>query len=360
MVTYVDRKYRFFELFDEKTGFLLRSNVMENNRETSTQPQARSFPELIDIGIMGYCHCVKKPCKESGVDCYQNANRQKPNMGLSDYIWLVNQCKGATFQVALGGAGDPNKHEDFEGILHHTRQMKIIPNLTTSGMALADSEIELIKKYCGAVAVSLYSRLTRNCEESNAENVHAISRLVEAGCTTNIHFVLSKKSISEAHKRVERGLFPKGTNAIVFLLYKPVGLGISEQMLSYTDEEYISFLRLLDSKRHTFKFGFDTCQAPALHQYCDFISSESIEACEAGRFSMYIDSELNAYPCSFSIEECRTMISLRKHSIKEAWESDVFMRFRDKAIKKCSHCDEVNCHNCPLALGINVCGKLVG
>jgi len=37
----------------------------------------------------------------------------------------INQCKNKVFQVALGGAGDPNKHEDFEKLLQESRKNEL-------------------------------------------------------------------------------------------------------------------------------------------------------------------------------------------------------------------------------------------
>ena len=56
----------------------------------------------------------------------------------------MKQATGKTFQIALGGAGDPNKHPQFEEILKSCRAYKIVPNITTSGFLMKDNEIELI------------------------------------------------------------------------------------------------------------------------------------------------------------------------------------------------------------------------
>ena len=47
----------------------------------------------------------------------------------------------------------------FGEILEACRAYRIVPNITTSGFMMMDDEIALIRKYCGAVAVSWYSRL---------------------------------------------------------------------------------------------------------------------------------------------------------------------------------------------------------
>ena len=55
MIYYKDKTYNFIEYFDETTGFLARSNILDNGIETDLEPTMRSFPELLDIGIMGHC-----------------------------------------------------------------------------------------------------------------------------------------------------------------------------------------------------------------------------------------------------------------------------------------------------------------
>ena len=123
MIYYIDRKYNFIELFNKENGTLARSNIICNGIETDEEPLLRSFPELIDIGVMGTCYAgLSGMCKKAGVDCYQNAiNKQRTNMNLEDYKNIISQCKNKVFQVALGGAGDPNKHENFEQLLKLAR-----------------------------------------------------------------------------------------------------------------------------------------------------------------------------------------------------------------------------------------------
>lgn len=358
MIYYEDKKYSFVEYFDETTGFLARSNVYRNGIETDMEPHMRSFPELLDIGIMGHCDaCSAGLCRSVGVDCYQNAAvRSRPNMTAQVYSQLVKQCKGKTFQVALGGAGDPNKHEEFEEILRLTRGNLIVPNLTTSGFALTDAEIDLIHNYCGAVAVSFYSKLDSSGLETNPLTITAIERFIEAGCTTNIHFVLGKHNIDEAIYRVRNGLFPRDINAVVFLLYKAAGQAWKENMLSLNDRRYIEFLELVDSGTSNLKIGFDSCQSPAINKFCPNIAKESIEFCDSARFSMYIDCDLKAYPCSFAHDSPAYAVDISTCSIKDAWESNQFTQFREKQCMMCPRHVNAACRECVLDIGVNMCG----
>ena len=360
MIFYKDKIYNFIECFNENNGFLLRSNILKNGVETDVVPLRRSYPELIDVGIMGTCTaCDKGICKAAGIDCYQNASLSKrPNMPLKVYKAIVEQSKGKTFQIALGGAGDPNKHESFREILELTRENLIVPNLTTSGYKLTDDEISLMKKHCGAVAVSFYSRLLPNKQESNEITISAIKRLISAGCTTNIHYVVSKNNLEEIIYRLQNDIFPDGVNACVFLLYKPVGQADCTKMPTIDDEAYKKFIDLATNKKYRFKVGFDTCQSPALRMFGKTISEESLDFCESARFSMYIDCENQAYPCSFSWMTNEYRVDLNDNTISEAWNSDQFNDFTKEQHLKCGGDNKTECRCCALDLGIRLCDKV--
>lgn len=352
MKIYIDKKYGFFELFNQNNGMLIRSNV----EDTGKDPEIRSFPELLDIGIMGSCSAGRNGiCRRAGVDCYQRGMLSKrQDMSVDAYEWILTQCTGKVFQIALGGAGDPNKHYAFQTLLEKTREYDIVPNLTTSGHLLTNNEINLINKYCGAVAVSFYSRLVDG-KEDNPQTICAIERLVEAGCLTNIHYVISTDSIDDAIERFEKNIWPRGINAIVFLLYKPVGLGIENKMIT-NDDKLKRFLTCATSTHFPFRVGFDTCFTSAL---CDIdtVDLKSIDACEAAKFSMYIDSELTAYPCSFSIDNREMGTKLNPVTILDVWNGNIFKSIRERKNVRCMQCLHKNeCRGgCGIGLPIELC-----
>lgn len=349
MIIYKDEKYNFYELFNEENGTLIRSDV------DGVDPVMRSFPELLDVGIMGHCSNGIY-CQRAGIDCYQRgAELITPHMSAEDFELIARQASGKTFQIALGGAGDPNKHPDFEEILKICRYYHIVPNITTSGFKLLDKEIALIKKYCGAVAVSWYSRLV-NARESNLGTITAVNRLVEHGCTTNIHFVVSKDTLDEAIQRLEADRFPCGINAVIFILYKPVGMGVRDKVVSSNEKRLLRFFELA-SIRHPFQIGFDTCFTPAIVHWASDVSPVSIDACEASTFSMYIDSRMNCYPCSFGIWNNKKPETLREKTLRDIWNGKQFSLFRDHMKEKCTMCSMAPlCHTgCRLGLSIDLC-----
>lgn len=356
----VDKENKFISRFNGNTGFYSRSGIitdMENfTGDTGVDPFKSCFPELIDIGIMGTCVCQFR-CT---VDCYQKSVKPdvnkgftgKPDMTLDNFKWILDQCRGKVFQVALGGAGDPDTHENFEEILEYCYSKNVVPNFTTSGISMTDYKVQLCKKYCGAVAVS---------DHGNEYTRSTVYMLINNGVKTNIHYVLSNKTIDKAI-RILNGeeQYYNGINAIVFLLYKPIGLGTEENILRTDDNRVKEFFNALDNRKCNFKVGFDSCSCSGLINYSYNYNRDSIDYCEGARFSMYISPDMYAMPCSFANQDKSWHIKLDDTcNIKDAWNSEIFEKFRNKLSTRCTSCkDRVYCGGgCPIIDSICLCNR---
>ena len=230
-----------------------------------------------------------------------------------------------------------------------TRAYDIVPNFTTSGIAFNKEKAKICKDFAGAVAVS----------EHNADyTLKAIQLLRDTGVKTNVHYVLSAESIDLAIQRL-RGNYYGNLNAVVFLLYKPIGLGKPEKVLKHDDPRLAEFFRVVDDNQCTHKIGFDSCTAPAILNHCKKVDMDSIDFCEGGRFSMYIDANMNAMPCSFGNQDKKWFVSLRDHTIEEAWNSDVFHKFRQSLRLSCGSCAEryACAGGCPICRDIVLCNR---
>lgn len=356
MIRKVDKTNNFVSWFDPNTGFYKRTGVLTQfGEETSEDPFMAEFPELIDIGIMGHClHGLSGKCRMSGVECYQHGDiSHKANMSFYEYKKIIDECRHRTFQVALGGCGDPDQHEDFENILAYTRDNDIVPNYTTSGFELTQREIKLSKEYCGAVAVSWYG---------GDYTKRAIEGLLAEGVTTNIHYVLGNNSIDKALELLENDEKLEGINALIFLMHKPVGLGSRENILKFGDSKVEEFFNLVDKKSFKFKIGFDSCTVPGLLNYTSNIDVASIDTCEAARWSMYITPDMIALPCSFDNQAQKYGVDLRNfktHMIERAWNSREFEKFREHFRTSCHGCPKraICMGGCPLMPEIVLCDK---
>jgi radical SAM protein with 4Fe4S-binding SPASM domain len=345
-----DEKYKFNTMFDMATGSYMRTGILDNDgNDTGIDPFMASFPHLLDIGIMGHCsHGLSRACSKAGIQCYQSGGLEnKPNMRLENFKDIVDQCSGKVHQFALGGRGDPDQHEDFEEILAYSRKKGIVPNITTSGFLLDKNKAEIISKYCGAAAVSWYR---------TSYTYKAIELLVAAGVYTNIHFVLGNDSIEEAIDIVETGNLPKGVKRIVFLLFKPIGMGVSDNVLKSDDPRVGKLFEIFDRPDKYSFIGYDSCSVSGLASRCSNIDPQSYDTCEGGRFSAFISSELVMTPCSFDRQE-KYGESIKDKTISEVWESKAFSSFRGKLSTACPDCIKRNIcmGGCPIVPIINLC-----
>ena len=241
-----DTKYRFKTAFNTKSGAYIRTGILdEKGKDTGEDPFMASYPHLIDVGIMGHCvHGKTGLCVKVGIECYQNGLFvEKANMSVDDFRKIAEQSRGRCNQLALGGRGDPDQHEAFEEILRISVENRLVPNYTTSGYGMNERIAKLSKKYCGAVAVSWYR---------SPYTIKAIETLLEAGVKTNVHYVLGKHTIEEAVVRLKNNDFPKGINAVIFLLHKPAGQGTVENVLDAHDPRLDEFFKLIEHP-HPFK-----------------------------------------------------------------------------------------------------------
>ena len=338
-------------MFDPVTGFYIRSGILDNGIDTGVEPFMASFPELIDIGIMGTCeHGTSGLCFQSGVQCYQSGSKiTEANMSLENFQRILAECRHKAFQVALGGRGDPDTHLDFATILAACRDNDIVPNYTTSGFRMNSEKARLSKIYCGAVAVSWHGfRYTSN----------AIQLLLDEGVKTNIHYVLSRRSLPLAIQMLSQQSFPPNINAIVFLLHKPIGLGTEEDILTINNPLLFKFFNFIDNNDFKFKIGFDSCSVPGLLTYMRNIDPTYYDACEAARWSMYISSDMRAFPCSFDKDYDGYDIS--EDSIQNAWWSERFIIFRNHLKSACPNCvqHDICLGGCPILSNIVLCKKM--
>ena len=346
----VKKDKKFISVFDDNTGMYVRSNIIEKGKDTGKEAFGASFPELIDVGIMGHCtHGHLGLCMQAGVECYQDGlHSSKPNMAIKDFKRIAEESSGKTFQFALGGAGDPDQHENFEEILKISREYNIVPNFTTSGFGMTSGLAALCEKYCGAVAVSWYrSKYT----------LDALDLLTKAGVKTNIHYVLTKNTIKEAYDRLQNDDFPSEINAIIFLIHKPVGLGRTESMITKENRIFRDLIHMIECKEWRYKIGFDSCTVPALVSNNFNIDIDSLDTCEGARWSAYISSDMKMMPCSFDNQSERWTVDLKEFSIEEAWNSTAFEMFREHLRTACPDCNKRGqcMGGCPICPEIVLC-----
>ena len=302
-------------------------------------------PELMDISITNWCD---KGC----AFCYKSSTKRGKHMALSDYKTVIDQASEmGTYQVALGG-GNPNQHPDFVEILEYTSEKGIVPNYTTNGRGLTGEILDATKKHCGAVAVSAYPPYEETAE--------TIETLVNYGIKTNVHFIIDADSVDTAIEWLsEPPDFIKKINALIFLNYKPSGRKVFEKKLLRNSSRLDEFFKLATSSERSLKVGFDACCVSGVFARTD-ANTSMVDACDAGRFSMYVSEDLTVHPCSFQSGLDDGDQLSPSTTLLEIWTRSANMQsFRDyfssDTCGGCSH--RATCMNgCPLFEKLVVCG----
>jgi len=318
-------------MFNMQTGLeILRG------KNGKPDPFSLELPLLLDIGIMGHC---KNKC----AFCYQG-HINEPNMKLEDFKKIIDEVKHHTNQVALGGRGDPNLHENFKEIVEYARKNGVIPNYTTSGINLTDQQVD-ISKLCGAVAVSDYETTT---------TYKAINKFMEAGIKTNIHIIFSKNSFDKSIK-ILHGVNPwfkrnlssrtylfdiSKLNAVIFLLFKPSGAGSNLPDMRPTEYQFKVFADLVFKPKSKFKIGMDSCLVNHVINLSTptKLQMMSIDTCEGARMSAYITPDMKLMPCSFANKDLWA-VPIRDKGLKSIWDNSrqfkAFRRMLKKEPDKC-------------------------
>jgi hypothetical protein len=251
-------------------------------------------PEIADIEISTICHGINGiPCPH----CYKSNSGIGSNMSLETFKIVFSKLPKNVTQIAFG-IGDIDSNPEMMNIFWYCRNNGVIPNVTVNGWNITDDWAAKLAEVCGAVAVSRY----------DDKNVcyNAVERLTFAGLKqVNIHQLVSKETYTnclETIKDIKTDQRLRTLNAIVFLSLKKKGRGEG-----YNTLEQDKFNSLMENCFNSqIRFGFDSCSA---HKVITFIEEhpewnqgniiQMIEPCESTLFSIYINVNGRAFPCSF-------------------------------------------------------------
>lgn len=209
------------------------------------------------------------------------------------------------------------------------------------------------KEYCGAVAVSAY--------KPYSETEQTVSLLREYKIRTNIHYILDSKSVDNAIDWLKSPPeFLSDINAIIFLNYKPSGRKVFEQRLLRHSPRVQEFFDLATSEDAQLKVGFDSCCVSGVFARTK-TNTSMVDACDAGRFSLFVSEDMKVYPCSFQTGLKEGDQLTEQNTIKDIWLNSENMKgFRDYfSSNRCSGCSfQKTCKNgCPIFDELVVCGN---
>jgi len=336
--------------FDRVTGFMARwGNTREENPVFSPVG-----PEIADIEISTVCNGIGKtmdnrvPCSW----CYKSNTGVGQNMSFETFKKVIGKFPHTLTQIAFG-IGDIDGNPDLWKILAFTRACGVIPNITVNGMGIDQENATRLSEVCGAVAVSHYG---------DDLCFNAVENLSNAGLKqVNIHKLLSKETLASCFRLIDQAKSDsrlRGLKAIVFLLLKPKG---SRNKLHSIDslEDYQELLNYAREKGVA--VGMDSCSAPMALKSVPEDCVESVEPCESGLFSIYVNVDGDVFPCSFSEGrgswEKGINVPQAEDFLKDVWNNPRLVEWRNHLVQTSSGCScsmKKECRACPI-YDVTVC-----
>lgn len=310
-------KYNY--VFNLKNGFFARwGKTEEDNPEYSPLG-----PELLDIEVSTVCH---NKCSW----CYKSNISKGKNMDFKIFKAIFDKIPKNLTQIAFG-IGDLDANPDLWKMFEYCCKNRVIPNITINGYKINEDIAEKLAKYCGAVAVSHYN---------DDFCFNAIKLLADKSLKqVNIHKLVAKETLKSCYRllqNVKNDIRLKNLNAIIFLSLKKKGRGTNFHIT--TQKEFSKLVQFaLKQKIH---IGFDSCSAAKflntfINQEKKNIFEVMIEPCESCCFSLYINVDGIAYPCSFlEGENGYNGINILKtdNFLEDVWFKDSISLFRKKLI----------------------------
>lgn len=333
-----DHSYNCF--FNKATGLNVRFG-----KEVEDNPTwCELGPEIADIEVVtGSCPKVNS---ENCRWCYKNnTSAAGKAMTFEQFKRVINSFAANLSQVALGITG-VKSNPQLKDMLVWLREQGIIGNLTLTGADLDDEMVDVLCQYCGACAVSCYDKAKDLCYNTIKKLHDTAMEKFKRNMSVNMHIVIadfSMNHIMDVLNDIKNGKVP-GLKSIVMLHAKPVGRAKNLDC-SLSKDNLVKVVKFcLDNG---ISFGFDSCNA---HNVQDILVEmdksslcDSIEACESGRLSIYVNVDGKITPCSF-VEHVyeNSAIDLLNNDItvKDVWTTDKMLN----GFRNCNKCST----SCPI------------
>ena len=341
--------YTFTISGDKNPGKMMRWGYTHEDN-----PRMAPMPEILDIEVSTICH---QGCSW----CYKSNTAIGKIMDPKVLGRILSATEENLTQVAFGiGDIESVGYENLSKYFEYCSMYAIVPNITINGKEMDDSFYDLLSIYCGTVDVSIYN-------EKAYDVIEKLTKKHKIQC--NIHTILAQENVVSNLKIIADTKTNKklsDIHAILFLMLKEKGTRNSLSTISYEN-----FRRLLDfTIAEHIQVGLDTCSAPTFlaylyEKYNDAVIQQvlpMIEPCEAGLFSLYINVDGEAFPCSFMEGQRGWETGIPIPNNREEFQTDVWfnprlIEWRKRLLTSTSkcNCNLVNtCRRCPeFNLGIH-------
>ena len=312
-----DGKYKLFSSADYNSVFsFVDGTLMRWGSTVDEDPVWSPFgPEIVEIEISTVCH------RGCGF-CYKENNARGHNMAYSTFESIIHMLPPTVNQVTLA-VGDIDANPELSRMLSLLRERRISCTITINGERMTPDLYDLLAEYCSAISISLYDRSTAYT---------AITEFVKRG----VKQLSLQVILAEEHLELIRDIIfdmLKGDlqlYSLMFVVLKPLG----RMKDLHPIKDYDALVPLLDyALARGLRIGMDACSR---NFQMDFLSSSVFFehwkrqsfSCEAGSFSLYLNVDGVAFPCSLLAAQGLTGIQRDLKNFAPIWNHKELVELR--------------------------------
>lgn len=278
--------------------------------------------------------------------CFVGAGPRLPGELTDDRVRGVLEAaaRAGVFHIAFGG-GEPFAHPGLIGFARFTRELGMVPNVTTSGHCMTPA-LARESRVFGQINVSIDGigdryRAARGIDGFAAAD-RALRMLIRAGARAGINCVVSRENIDHIPE-VLRYASRTRARGVLLLRWKPAGRGLgAHRERMPTPEQHMRLLRKLRREilLRRMSIRLDCSFVPLL---CAagigrrVLKALAINGCEGGLTLAAVWPDGGVSACSFARPACYPPESMESHWAG-AGHFERFRRWPERAPEPCRSC----------------------
>lgn len=326
-------------------------------------------------------------CNLKCLHCYNSENNHKCSSNPHEYTTeflteIVEKISKLGFNHIHLLGGEPLLFKNLNSLLQIAVNYNIEVSINTNGLLLTDTMCEnLLKNHVSQIVISLDGASANDNNfirgdgvfEKVTENIRNLLYLKEKTFSNTIialATVITQTNIKNIHKIV----FLASQLGVDFLdisaLYHHGNASKNIKLLSITAEEYYDAIKKIVaySQKLNQKIQID-CKSIVLQSIYEDLGinvhiDSSYDSCQAGKTMLYMDSELNLFPCgpyAYKMPNGKLKTHLFSENICQKIEQFNIVSKNQKSIRKSKICHQCKnnsiCVQCPICFSdsTNLC-----
>ena len=339
-VVAVDEPPALLYVDQETSRQIIEAGARQIGGEPPT-PGALSAPTEVHLG-------VSDTCTASCEGCYLDTQVGQSRVEPADWQAHIDALAAmGVFEIALGG-GESLHNELPLQIANYARSKGIVPNITTSGLAVTDEVAARLAAVMGQVNISLdgFPETYRSVRGWNGHGIGiaAIKRLVEVGARVGVNTVLVGDNVHEL-ERLAEVLSALGVCEWQWLRFKPSGRGrtVYDRVKLTPEQSLDLWPRALEiQERLGLTIRFDCAMIPFLSAHnppLAALKALGVSGCPGGESLWTVTASGQWLPCSFA----EGLVEPGAGDLADRWRSDPGLQaWRDRAAappEPCASCE---------------------